>query len=157
MSRLEKRLPTLLSVIAGIVGFIGFLTLGSNFTVRITGNLVVFAAVSALSSAALWPPRPFPFSVTGHGYFRSHSPAWQLRCGRRSLGVIVRCVSAIWRLRDLAQQEGLLLRSGARRPGTAEGLRRSGTDHLPLGADGPPLLPPLPQLATNRDIVPASA
>jgi uncharacterized membrane protein YoaK (UPF0700 family) len=45
LSRLERRLPTLLSVIAGMVDLIGFLTLGNIFTAHITGNLVVFAAV----------------------------------------------------------------------------------------------------------------
>src|SRR5215813_4604320 len=42
--RLEKRLPALLSVIAGTVDVIGFLTLGL-FTAHITGNLVVIAAL----------------------------------------------------------------------------------------------------------------
>jgi len=41
---LEKRLPALLSVIAGTVDVIGFLTLGL-FTAHITGNLVVIAAL----------------------------------------------------------------------------------------------------------------
>jgi len=45
LSRGETRLPTLLSVIAGMVDLIGFLTLGNIFTAHITGNLVVIAAV----------------------------------------------------------------------------------------------------------------
>src|SRR5215510_2616875 len=44
LARLEKRLPALLSVIAGTVDVIGFLTLGL-FTAHITGNLVVIAAL----------------------------------------------------------------------------------------------------------------
>ena len=45
LSRMEKRLPTLLSVIAGMVDLIGYLTLGNIFTAHITGNLVVIAAL----------------------------------------------------------------------------------------------------------------
>jgi uncharacterized membrane protein YoaK (UPF0700 family) len=45
LSRLEKRLPTLLSVIAGMVDLIGYLTLGNIFTAHITGNIVVIAAL----------------------------------------------------------------------------------------------------------------
>jgi uncharacterized membrane protein YoaK (UPF0700 family) len=45
LSRLEQRLPTLLSVIAGMVDLIGFLTFGNIFTAHITGNLVVISAV----------------------------------------------------------------------------------------------------------------
>jgi uncharacterized membrane protein YoaK (UPF0700 family) len=45
LSRFEKRLPTILSVIAGMVDLIGYLTLGNIFTAHITGNLVVIAAL----------------------------------------------------------------------------------------------------------------
>jgi uncharacterized membrane protein YoaK (UPF0700 family) len=45
LSRFEKRLPTLLSVIAGMVDLTGFLSLGNLFTAHITGNLVVVGAL----------------------------------------------------------------------------------------------------------------
>jgi uncharacterized membrane protein YoaK (UPF0700 family) len=44
-SRSERWLPTLLSVIAGMVDLTGFLTLGNLFTAHITGNLVVVGAL----------------------------------------------------------------------------------------------------------------
>lgn len=46
LSRLEDRLPALLSVIAGMVDLIGFFTLGNIFTAHITGNLVLAAAAA---------------------------------------------------------------------------------------------------------------
>jgi uncharacterized membrane protein YoaK (UPF0700 family) len=45
LSRLEKCLPTLLSVVAGMVDLTGFLTLGNIFTAHITGNVVLVAAL----------------------------------------------------------------------------------------------------------------
>jgi len=44
LPRFEERLPPLLSVIAGMVDVIGFLSLGL-FTAHVTGNLVVIAAL----------------------------------------------------------------------------------------------------------------
>jgi len=45
LTRFEQRLPTLLSVIAGMVDLTGFLNLGNVFTAHIIGNLVVIGAV----------------------------------------------------------------------------------------------------------------
>jgi len=55
LSRLEARLPPLLSVIAGMVDLTGFFTLGHIFTAHITGNLVVTAAAAVHGG---------PFNVT---------------------------------------------------------------------------------------------
>jgi uncharacterized membrane protein YoaK (UPF0700 family) len=45
MDRLERSLPPLLSVIAGMVDVIGFVSLDHLFTAHITGNLVVISAL----------------------------------------------------------------------------------------------------------------
>jgi phosphatidylglycerol lysyltransferase len=111
------------------------------------------------------------------------------RCGRVLLGIgdpmgaEADRVSAIWRLRDLAQQEGLHPAFWRAGPGLLKVYGDLGLTALPLGADGLPLpealdgeapearqylvcvaerdlatlLPLLPQLATNQDIVPAAA
>jgi uncharacterized membrane protein YoaK (UPF0700 family) len=44
LARLEARVPSLLSVVAGMVDLTGFFTLGHVFTAHVTGNLVVAAA-----------------------------------------------------------------------------------------------------------------
>lgn len=54
LSRLEDRLPPLLSVIAGMVDLTGFFTLGNIFTAHITGNLVVIAAVAVRGGPVNW-------------------------------------------------------------------------------------------------------
>jgi uncharacterized membrane protein YoaK (UPF0700 family) len=46
LSKLEERLPPLLSVIAGMLDLTGFFTLGSIFTAHVTGNLVLAAAAA---------------------------------------------------------------------------------------------------------------
>jgi uncharacterized membrane protein YoaK (UPF0700 family) len=51
LSRLEERLPPLLSVIAGMVDLTGFFALGNIFTAHITGNLVVLAATAVRGGA----------------------------------------------------------------------------------------------------------
>src|SRR6516165_3688018 len=54
LSRLEARLPPLLSIIAGMVDLTGFFTLGNIFTAHVTGNLVVVAAEAVRGGPVHW-------------------------------------------------------------------------------------------------------
>src|SRR5258708_38168379 len=45
VARSVRRLPSLLSVIAGMVDVIGYFSLGNLFTAHVTGNIVVIAAL----------------------------------------------------------------------------------------------------------------
>lgn len=54
LSRLEARLPPLLSVIAGMVDFTGFFTLGHIFTAHVTGNIVLADVVAVDGGSFHW-------------------------------------------------------------------------------------------------------
>lgn len=54
LSRLEARLPPLLSLIAGMVDFTGFFTLGHIFTAHVTGNIVLAAVVAVDGGSFHW-------------------------------------------------------------------------------------------------------
>lgn len=53
-SHLEKRLPPLLGVIAGMVDFTGFFTLGHIFTAHVTGNIVLATVVAIDGGTFRW-------------------------------------------------------------------------------------------------------
>jgi len=85
LSRWEKRLPTLLSVIAGMVDLTGFLNLGNLFTAHITGNLVVIGAL-VVRRGRINPPQILAIPV----FILAVAAVWLLArsSGRRGPGFL---------------------------------------------------------------------
>src|SRR5258708_19705092 len=83
LSQLEKRIPTLLSVIAGMVDLTGFLSLGNLFTAHITGNLVVIGAL-VVRGGRINPPQILAIPV----FILAVAAVWLLarKSGRRGPG-----------------------------------------------------------------------
>jgi uncharacterized membrane protein YoaK (UPF0700 family) len=85
LSRLETQLPTLLSIIAGMVDLTGFLTLGNLFTAHITGNLVVIGAL-LVRRGRINPPQILAIPV----FILAVAAVWLLAraSGRRGPGLL---------------------------------------------------------------------
>src|ERR1700719_2745036 len=85
LSRLETQLPTLLSIIAGMVDLTGFLPLGNLFTAHITGNLVVIGAL-LVRRGRINPPQILAIPV----FILAVAAVWLLAraSGRRGPGLL---------------------------------------------------------------------
>ena len=85
LSRLETQLPTLLSIVAGMVDLTGFLTLGNLFTAHITGNLVVIGAL-LVRRGRINPPQILAIPV----FILAVAAVWLLAraSGRRGPGLL---------------------------------------------------------------------
>jgi uncharacterized membrane protein YoaK (UPF0700 family) len=85
LSRLEKQLPPLLSIVAGMVDLTGFLTLGNLFTAHITGNLVVIGAL-VVRHGSVNPPQILAIPV----FILAVAAVWLLAraSGRRGPGLL---------------------------------------------------------------------
>jgi uncharacterized membrane protein YoaK (UPF0700 family) len=82
---LEKQLPPLLSIVAGMVDLTGFLTLGNLFTAHITGNLVVIGAL-LVRRGRINPPQILAIPV----FILAVAAVWVLAraSGRRGPGLL---------------------------------------------------------------------
>ena len=85
VSRLERQLPTLLSIIAGMVDLTGFLNFGNLFTAHITGNLVVIGAL-VVRGGRINPPQILAIPV----FILAVAAVWLLarKSGRRGPGLL---------------------------------------------------------------------